>query len=123
MKPDWSGVFPAVTTQFREDLSLDVDATARVIEGLIRDGVSGLIVCGTVGENTSLTRAEKVSLMEAARDASRGRVPVIAGIAEFTTPFACEMAAEARRAKVDGIMVMPAALAMIEYAGNTLRIL
>jgi len=42
-------VFPAVTTQFREDLSLDIDATARVMENLIRDGVSGLIVCGTVG--------------------------------------------------------------------------
>ena len=50
----WEGVFPAVTTQFREDLSLDVDATARVMDALIRDGVSGLIVCGTVGENTSL---------------------------------------------------------------------
>ena len=105
---DWNGVFPAVTTQFRSDFSVDVGATHRVMSALVRDGVSGLIVCGTVGENTSLTRAEKVSLMEAAHDASRGRVPVIAGIAEFTTAFACEMASEARRAKVDGIMVMPA---------------
>ena len=50
----WEGVFPAVTTQFNDDLSLDIDATAKVMDGLIRDGVSGLIVCGTVGENTSL---------------------------------------------------------------------
>ena len=35
----WEGVFPAVTTQFKDDLSLDIDATARVMEGLIRDGV------------------------------------------------------------------------------------
>ena len=60
MRPDWSGVFPAVTTQFRDDLSLDIDATARVIERLISDGVSGLIVCGTVGENCSLTKSEKI---------------------------------------------------------------
>ncbi|MBL8517224.1 MAG: dihydrodipicolinate synthase family protein [Betaproteobacteria bacterium] len=104
----WSGVFPAVTTQFREDFSLDVEATARVIDGLIRDGVSGLIICGTVGENTSLTRDEKVQVMEAARSAAAGRVPVICGIAEFTTAFAVETARAAARAGVDGVMVMPA---------------
>ncbi len=110
MKPkvSWEGVFPAVTTQFHADLSLDVDATHRVIGNLVQDGVSGLVVCGTVGENCSLTRAEKVAVMEAAKDAARGRVPVIAGIAEFTTPFACDMAREAARAGVDGVMVMPA---------------
>jgi len=104
----WNGVFPAVTTQFREDLSLDIDATAKVIDALVRDGVSGLIVCGTVGENTSLSRAEKVQVMEAAVSVARGRVPVICGIAEFTTAFAIETAQAARQAKVNGIMVMPA---------------
>jgi 4-hydroxy-tetrahydrodipicolinate synthase len=104
----WEGVFPAVTTQFRSDFSLDIEATRRVIDALIRDGVSGLIVCGTVGENTSLTRAEKVAIMEAAKDVARGRVPVIAGIAEFTTAFAAETAREAARVGIDGIMVMPA---------------
>ena len=90
-----------MTTQFKPNLDLDIDATARVMDGLIRDGVSGLIVCGTVGENTSLSRAEKVAVMEAAKDVSRGRVPVIAGIAEFTTAFASEVAkeADARRAR------------------------
>ena len=67
----WEGVFPAVTTQFRDDLGLDIEATRRVMEALIRDGVSGLIVCGTVGENTALTRAEKVAVMEAAKDVLR----------------------------------------------------
>lgn len=105
---DWQGVFPAVTTQFRDDYSLDLEATTRVIEALIRDGVSGLIICGTVGENTSLTRVEKVAIMEAAKGAARGRVPVVAGIAEFTTAFACETAKEAARVGIDGVMLMPA---------------
>jgi len=108
LKPDWSGVFPAVTTQFREDLSLDIDATARVIEGLIRDGVSGLIVCGTVGENCSLSKDEKIAVMETAKLVARGRVPVISGIAEFTSAFAIDMAKEAARIGIDGVMVMPA---------------
>jgi 1-pyrroline-4-hydroxy-2-carboxylate deaminase len=104
----WQGVFPAVTTQFGEDFSLDIDATAKVIEGLVQDGVSGLVVCGTVGENTSLTRAEKLQVIEAAKSVAQGRVPVICGVAEFTTPFAIETAREAARIGVDGIMLMPA---------------
>ena len=108
MKSEWSGVFPAVTTQFREDLSLDIDATARVMEGLIRDGVSGLIVCGTVGENCSLAKDEKIAVMEAGKAVARGRVPVLSGIAEFTSAFAIDMAREAARIGLDGVMVMPA---------------
>ena len=108
MKSHWSGVFPAVTTQFREDFSLDIDATARVMEGLITDGVSGLVVCGTVGENCSLDKAEKIAVMETAKAVSRGRVPVVSGIAEFTSAFAIDMAKEAARIGLDGVMVMPA---------------
>ena len=104
----WEGVFPAVTTQFREDYSLDIDATRRVMDALIRDGVSGLIVCGTVGENCSLARDEKIAIMEAAVDAAKGRVPVIAGVAEYTTAFAADFARAAARAHVDGLMALPA---------------
>ncbi|KFG68486.1 dihydrodipicolinate synthase family protein [Microvirga sp. BSC39] len=107
-KIGWEGVFPAVTTQFKSNYDLDLDATAKVLDGLIRDGVSGLIVCGTVGENTSLSRSEKVAVMETAKSVSRGRVPVIAGTAEFTTQFASEVAKEAARVGIDGVMVMPA---------------
>lgn len=110
MKPriSWQGVFPAVTTQFREDFSLDIDATAKVMDALIRDGVSGLIVCGTVGENTSLAVNEKAAVMEAAKSVAAGRVPVICGVAEFTTASAIETAKQAARIGVDGLMVMPA---------------
>lgn len=104
----WSGVFPAVSTQFKPDFSLDLKATHRVMSNLVKDGVSGLVVCGTVGENTSMTVAEKISVIEAARDASGGRVPVIAGVAEFTTEFARQTVRAAAKAGVDGVMVMPA---------------
>ena len=104
----WQGVFPAVTTQFREDFSLDIDATAKVIDALVRDGVSGLVICGTVGENTALSRSEKVQIMEAAVAVAAGRVPVICGVAEFTSAFAIETAREAARCRVDGLMLMPA---------------
>jgi len=104
----WTGVFPAVSTQFKPDFSLDIDATHRVVKNLVNDGVSGLVVCGTVGENTSLSTSEKLQVIEAARDAAGGKIPVIAGIAEFTTEFARNTVREAQRVGVDGVMVMPA---------------
>ncbi|MBN9434625.1 MAG: dihydrodipicolinate synthase family protein [Bosea sp.] len=107
-RESWKGVFPAVTTQFRADFSVDLDATAKVIEALIADGVSGLIICGTVGENCSLSQAEKVSLVEMAAATARGRVPVISGLAEYTSALGSTYAREATRVGVNGLMVMPA---------------
>ncbi|MDF3838274.1 dihydrodipicolinate synthase family protein [Cupriavidus basilensis] len=104
----WTGVFPAVSTQFKADYSLDIEATHKVMRDLVADGVSGLVVCGTVGENTSMSAREKLAVIEAAKDAAKGRIPVIAGIAEFTTAFARDMVNEAARVGVDGVMVMPA---------------
>ena len=51
-RPGWAGVFPAVTTQFKNDQSLDVEATQRHVEYLIQSGCRGLVMLGTVGENT-----------------------------------------------------------------------
>jgi 1-pyrroline-4-hydroxy-2-carboxylate deaminase len=104
----WRGVFPAVTTQFREDFSVDYAATQKVIEGLIRDGVSGLIICGTVGEGTSLTPDEKRKVLSAAVEVTRKRVPVIAGVAEYTTAMAGDLARDCQKIGLDGLMVMPA---------------
>lgn len=105
---NWSGVFPAVTTQFNSDFSIDYEGTHKVISGLVRDGVSGLVICGTVGENTSLSTEEKISLVELAKDAAAGRVPVISGVAEFTSANASKVAKEVQRVGADGIMLMPA---------------
>lgn len=103
----WRGMFPAVTTQFHADFTLDLAATGRVIEALIRDGVSGLVMCGTVGENCSLTRDEKGELIALAASTAKGRVPVIVGVAEYTPVFAAETAKLAQAKGANGLMVMP----------------
>lgn len=105
---NWTGVFPAVTTQFNPDFSINYEKTHTVISNLVADGVSGLIICGTVGENTSLSMEEKVHLAEIAVDAAKGRVPVLCGIAEFTTAKAIEVGLAVEKVGVDGIMLMPA---------------
>ena len=40
---------------------------------------------GTLGENSSLSPDEKETVLRAAVEAADGRVPVIAGVAEYTT--------------------------------------
>ena len=108
MEVDWGGVYPAVPTQFKEDLTVDVAATQEHIEALLDGGVHGLIMLGTIGENTSLTLAEKVDVLRGAVAVAGGRVPVLSGCAEFTTQGACETVAAAAGAGADGIMLLPA---------------
>ena len=108
VKVNWRGVFPAVTTQFKADQSLDLEATAKHIDGLIGAGVHGLVMIGTVGENTSLGREEKLEVLRTAVETSARRVPVITGVAEYTTALGAEFAREAEKAGVDGLMVLPA---------------
>lgn len=104
----WHGVFPALTTQFRDDQSLDLQATARHIDVLIESGIDGLIVLGTVGENCSLQYEEKLDVLKMAVEAVGRRVPVLTGVAEYTTALACRFAQDAQQAGVDGLMVLPA---------------
>lgn len=108
MKANWKGVFPAVTTQFLQDQSLDLDATARHIEVLIGSGVSGLVMLGSLGENTALEPQEKRQVVAMAISASRGRVPVLSGVAECSTAAACRYAREIEKLGADGLMVLPA---------------
>jgi 4-hydroxy-tetrahydrodipicolinate synthase len=108
MTHPWHGVFPAVTTQFKKDESLDLEATARHLEVLITSGVSGLIVCGSLGENQTLTPEEKRQVVATAVGVSRGRVPVLSGVAECSTAAACRYLGDCERLGVSGFMVMPA---------------
>jgi 1-pyrroline-4-hydroxy-2-carboxylate deaminase len=104
----WSGVFPAATTQFGADLALDARATSAVQAALVRDGVHGLVLLGTVGENNSLTAEEKRTVLRGAVETVGGRVPLIAGVSELTTANAVAYARDAERIGVDGLMVLPA---------------
>lgn len=107
MTVDWQGVFPAVTTQLREDLSIDLADTQRVVDDLIRDGVTGVIALGTVGENNSLDYDEKVSVLSAIVEVVNGRVPVITGVSEYDTRRAVRYAQAAEMAGADGLMLLP----------------
>lgn len=113
LKVDWEGVYPAVPTQFNEDLSLDLGATQKHIQILLDNGVHGLVMLGTIGENASLSMDEKIQVLYAAVEVAGGQVPVLSGVAEYTPQFACDLVKQAAKTGVDGIMLLPA---MVYYA-------
>jgi len=108
MEVSWSGVFPAVTTQFRADQSLNFDATSAHIRRLVNAGVDGLIMLGTIGESTTLEPEEKRDVLKAALEVAGDRIPVLSGVTENSTAAACRFAADAEKIGVDGLMVLPA---------------
>ncbi|GEK09177.1 dihydrodipicolinate synthase family protein [Pseudoalteromonas sp. McH1-7] len=107
MKVNWQGVYPAVTTQFHDDESINFDTTKAMIDNLINEGVHGIIVLGTVGENCSLTADEKRQVLKAATEVVGDRVPLLSGVAETTTALAIEFAKDAEALGIDGLMVLP----------------
>jgi 1-pyrroline-4-hydroxy-2-carboxylate deaminase len=107
-KPLWHGVYPAATTQFAADLALDLPAYRTSLTALVDDGVDGLVLLGTVGENNSLRPEEKREVLRAAVAAVGGRVPLIAGVAELTTDRAIDYVRDAATLGVDGFMLLPA---------------
>jgi 1-pyrroline-4-hydroxy-2-carboxylate deaminase len=104
----WAGVLPAATTQFQTDLEVDLAATRTVQAALLRDGVHGLILMGTVGEGNSLSAEEKRAVLAGAVEVAGAKAPVIAGVSEFTTATAVRFVRDAERLGASGFMVLPA---------------
>ena len=104
---NWQGVFPAVTTKFKEDFSLDFDAMAGHLEFQLDAGVHGIIILGSLGENSTLDMAEKMEMVRFYSEHLDGRVPLVPCIAESGTREAGVFAAEAARLGADAFMLLP----------------
>jgi len=107
MVVNWQGVFPAASTQFNQDYSLNVPGTLAHIDAMLQAGIHGLVMMGSVGENTTLDLAEKKELLRATIAHVGRRAPILVGVAEYTTSGACRWAAEAAKLGADGLMVLP----------------
>lgn len=103
----WKGVYPAVTTKFKQDFSLDLDAMAEHTEFQLSAGVHGLIILGSLGENSTLDMDEKLRLTEFFIRQIDSRVPLLACIAESDTRQACYYASRAEAMGVSGFMLLP----------------
>ncbi len=104
---DWAGVFPAITTPFQADLSVDYETFVAQACWLIECGCHGIVALGSLGEAPTLTREEKIEILERAGHSLRNKAPLIAGISALSTAEAVWLAKEAHRAGADGLMVLP----------------
>lgn len=107
MHTDWTGVFPAVTTKFTPDDTLDLETFGVNLEAQIAAGVSGIILGGTLGESSTLTESEKNQLVAFSLETVSGRAPVVVNIAEGSTRNAVAMAKQAEKLGANGLMVLP----------------
>jgi 4-hydroxy-tetrahydrodipicolinate synthase len=103
----WHGVYPALTTPFTAQDTIDHAAFEHNLHAQIEAGVDGVILGGTLGEASSLLNDEKYELVRFAVDRAAGRVPVIMNIAEQTTRAAVTAAEEAQRSGASGLMLLP----------------
>lgn len=104
----WQGVFPALTTQFKRDQSLDLEATARHVDVMLGSGVQGAVMLGSLGENLALEPDEKCKVVRAALEVAKGQVPVIAGVIETSTAAACRFVREMEKIGANGLLLLPA---------------
>ena len=103
----WQGVFPAITTKFKTDGSVDLKVVEADVAFQIDAGVDAIICCGSLGEASTLEADEKVAIAETAKRAA-GKSPVLLTIAEDSTRAAARMAERAEKSGLDGLMVLPA---------------
>jgi dihydrodipicolinate synthase/N-acetylneuraminate lyase len=103
----WSGVYTALTTKFDGAGNLDLKSMEAHIGRQIAAGVQGIIVLGSLGENGALNPSEKQEVVRMAAPACRGKVPLVACVAETTTAAACEFVKKGMASGAEAFMLLP----------------
>ncbi len=101
----FKGIIPPIITPFNDDYSVDESGYAEIIEYMIAGKVHSIIVGGTTGESYALSTEERVRQFHFAKSVINGRVPILCGVNDMTTPLACALAEAAREAGADGLLV------------------
>ncbi|MEN7549491.1 dihydrodipicolinate synthase family protein [Rapidithrix thailandica] len=107
MKITWNGVYPAITTKFTQDGQLDMQAYAANIQQQIEAGIDGIIVAGSLGETSTLTKEERFLVTEETIRLCKGKIPVLLNIAEQSTREAVAIAQRAEEIGAEGLMLLP----------------
>lgn len=99
------GAITALVTPFRGG-RVDEEAFRRLIDWQIRQGVHGIVPCGTTGEPATLSHEEHDRVVDIAVDEARGRVPVIAGTGSNSTVEAIRLTRHAKEAGADAALLI-----------------
>lgn len=101
----FKGAGSAIPTPFDEN-GVNIEELKRFLKFQIENKIDALIVCGTTGESSTMTRDEKIEVIKCALEVSNGKVPVIAGTGLNNTKEAIEMSKIAEDLGVDGVLVV-----------------
>jgi 4-hydroxy-tetrahydrodipicolinate synthase len=104
---EWKGVFPALLTPFTADDQVDLIMFEKNLDAQMEAGIHGIIIAGSLGEASTLTLAEKESLVKFSVLKLDGKIPVIMNIAEGATREAVLQAKLAKEWGADGLMLLP----------------
>lgn len=104
---NWTGIYPAVVTPFKENDSIDFEMFARNLDAQLQAGVDGIVLSGSLGEASTLDNEEKTQLLVFTKKQVNGKVPVILNIAEQSTRIAVLAAQDAEKNGADGLMLLP----------------
>ncbi len=96
----------AMATAFHEDGSVDPEGTARIAAHLVEHGNDGVVVSGTTGESPTTTVEEDGQLLAAVKDAVGDRATVVAGVGTNATAHSVELAEQAAKIGVDGVLLV-----------------
>ena len=99
-------VLTAMATAFHDDGSVDLEGTARIATHLVDHGHDGVVVSGTTGESPTTTVAEDGEILAAVKDAVGSRAVVVAGVGTNATAHSVELAVQAERIGVDGLLLV-----------------
>ncbi len=107
MSITWKGVFPALTTKFTANDTLDMDKFAHCLKAQVAAGIDGVILGGSLGEASTLTNSEKETLVKYSVDAVGDKIPVVLNIAEASTRDAVKQASLGKSWGAAGLMLLP----------------
>lgn len=101
----FSGVYTAIITPFKKG-KVDYDAYGALIENQYKNGVNGIVPCGTTGESPTLSYEEHEQVIEFAVKASKGKMKVLAGTGSNSTEEAIHFTQFAKKIGCDGALVV-----------------
>ena len=107
----FKGAGSAVPTPFTND-SVNLKEFKKFLQFQIDNDIDALVVCGTTGESSTMTKNEKIEIIKCAvevthkNESSTRKIPVIAGTGSNNTKEAIEMSKIAESLGVDGVLVV-----------------
>src|SRR3954471_19122317 len=96
----------AMATAFTDEGAVDLDGTARIANHLVEHGHDGVVVSGTTGESPTTSVAEDGEILAAVKDAVGDRATVVAGVGTNSTAHSLELARQAEKIGVDGLLLV-----------------